>query len=289
MSRKHTIRFRIKRKIRVVGGRSWRLLTSAQRLLPGFIIIGAQKAGTTALLYYLRQHPMVVKSIRKNEVHFFDRHFEEGVRGYRACFPLKSKLPEGGICGEASPEYILHPHAARRIAGMLPDVKLIAVLRDPVKRALSQYFMEIRRGRETLPFEEALRVEDERTEPEWQRLLADEYHSARRLEVHAYKRRGRYAEQLKRYFEHFDRGQMLILGSDELAGDTAGTLERVCRFLGIASMPAGIDLSRRNVGAPKGAYRSANEMPPGVIQGLREYFKPHNRELYSLLDRDFGW
>jgi hypothetical protein len=276
------------RRVRMKGGRAWRLITAPYRPLPGFIVIGAQKAGTSSLNYYLRQHPQVVRSFAK-EPHFFDRYHREGERGYRAMFPLRFRLPPGGIAGEGSPAYIVHPYVPGRIAAMLPDVKLIAVLRDPVARAVSQYFMNVNRGKETVGFEEALRLEEERTDPEWERLMADENHNSRRLELFAYKRRGRYVEQLRRYFACVDRARILILSSDDLGADTARTLDGVCGFLGIGPMPASVDFTRRNVGAARGAYRNANEMPPQVIEALREYFRPYNRELYELLDRDFGW
>jgi hypothetical protein len=270
-------------------GITWCRLTASRRLLPGFIIIGAQKAGTTSLFYYLQQHPTVLTNLRDKEVHFFDRRYAGGERGYRSFFPLKSRLPEGGVVGEDSPSYMFYPHIPRRIAAMVPDVKLIAVLRDPVRRALSEYNMLVRKGREDLSFEEALRLEDERTRDEWERLRADEcipYRTLHRVDRFSYKARGRYAEQLRRYFEIFDRSRLLILSSDDLAARTAEALGDVCRFLGIPPLPAAVDLSRRNVGASQGEYRSAS---PEVIEGLRDYFRPYNQELYELLGRDFGW
>lgn len=275
------------RKLRQILEIGYRLATASRRPLPDFIVIGAQKAGTTALMYYLRQHPLVTKGETKNELHFFDRWYARGERWYRAAFPRTRSLPPGGAVGEGTPEYLLHPHASKRIAALLPNVKLIAVLRDPAKRALSHYQMELRNGRETLSFEEALAQEDARIGPEWNLLLSDERHSFKRYQRHAYKARGRYAEQLQRFFEHFPRERILILNSSDLSKDTERTVNGVCDFLEIPHMPESFDMSHRNVGMNK--QESPVEVPEGVMEDLREYFKPHNAELYSLLDRDFGW
>ncbi|MCG8479900.1 MAG: sulfotransferase domain-containing protein [Spirochaetales bacterium] len=275
------------RKLRQILEIGYRLATASRRPLPDFLVIGAQKAGTTALMYYLRQHPSIFKGETKNELHFFDRWYSRGERWYRAAFPRTRALPQGSIVGEGTPEYLLHPHAPKRIAALLPDVKLIAVLRDPAKRALSHYQMELRNGRETLSFEEALAQEDARIGPEWDSLLSDERHSFKKYQRHAYKARGRYVEQLQRFFEHVPRERILILNSRDLSTDTKRIVNEVCEFLEISHMPETFDMSHRNVGEKKQARPV--EVPEGVMEDLREYFRPYNAELYSLLDRDFGW
>ena len=120
----------------------YRFLTSHFRMLPDFIIIGAQKSGTSSLYYYLSQHPNVKPALKK-EVHYFDLNFEKNVLFYRMQFPLIfNRLNIFGkkyVTGEASPYYIFHPHVARRISKIIPSVKIIVLLRNPIDRSFSHY------------------------------------------------------------------------------------------------------------------------------------------------------
>ena len=151
-------------------------LTARWRELPDFLVIGAQKAGTTALYAYLRWHPSIAGPFWK-EVSFFDRHWARGEAWYRGQFPLRSS---GKLVGEASPSYVFHPLAPERVFSLVPDVKLVVLLREPGDRAYSQYQHAVALGRETLSFEDALAAEDERVRGEVERLRADQRHSALR-------------------------------------------------------------------------------------------------------------
>src|ERR1044071_7027899 len=122
--------------------------TAAARPLPDFLVIGAQKAGTTALYSYLRDHPAIAGPPWK-EVSFFDRHFWRGDAGYRGNFPnrlslrrMRARPGAEPIGGEASPSYMFHPLAPQRVAELVPDARLIALVRNPVDRALSHYHHE---------------------------------------------------------------------------------------------------------------------------------------------------
>src|SRR6187551_3563074 len=143
--------------------------TSRWRPLPDFLVIGAQKAGTTALYAYLRWHPGIAGPSWK-EVCFFDRHWWRGEAWYRGQFPLRAGER---LVGEASPSYLFHPLAPERARSLVPGAKLVALLRDPVDRAYSQYQHEVALGREPLSFEDALAAEEERTRGEAERLAAD--------------------------------------------------------------------------------------------------------------------
>src|SRR6187200_1451927 len=143
--------------------------TARGRPLPDFLVIGAQKAGTTALYAYLRWHPGITGPSWK-EVSFFDRHWWRGEAWYRGQFPLRAG---GRLVGEASPSYLFHPLAPERARSLVPDAKLIALVRNPVDRAYSQYQHAVALGREPLSFEDALAAEDERLVGEVERLLAD--------------------------------------------------------------------------------------------------------------------
>ena len=119
--------------------------------LPGFLIIGAQKSGTTTLFAMLGTHPQLTRPTDK-EVHYFSLHYERGEAWYRRHF-------KGEIAFEASPYYIFHPAAPERIRATIPNAKLIAILRDPVQRSISHYFHSVLKGHETLPMLEALHAE----------------------------------------------------------------------------------------------------------------------------------
>jgi len=246
------------------------------RPLPDFLILGAQKAGTTALYAYLRRHPEITGPVYK-EVSFFDRHYVHGERWYRAHLPIR----HGGIAGEASPSYLFHPLAPERVARMLPDARLIAILRNPVDRAFSQYQHEVALGREELSFDEALAREDERMRGEIERMLGDPAYFSYAWWNHTYAARGRYAEQLERWFEVFPRDRLPVLLTDELAADAAGTYLRVLDFLrvdthGLDSYPK---VFERDYGAMESAARAQLE---------REFAEP-NRRLAALLGRGLPW
>jgi hypothetical protein len=256
--------------------RTYGRATAALRPLPDFLILGAQKAGTTALYAYLRWHPQVTGPSFK-EVSFFDRHYAHGERWYRAHLPIK----RGGIVGEASPSYLFHPLAAERVAHMVPRARLIALLRNPVDRAFSHYQHEVALGREELSFEDALAQEDERMEGELERMLRDPTYFSYPWWNYTYAARGRYAEQLERWLASFPRDQLLVLFTEELAADTAGTYRRVLDFLGVDDR--GLD------SYPRIFEREYGGMDPATRSRLEEEFEEPNGRLAALLGRELPW
>jgi hypothetical protein len=255
-----------------------RLLTSGFRSAPDFIIIGAQKCGTTALFNYLEEHPGVAPALTK-EIHFFDLNFERGLRWYRAHFPARLFGRRRTLHGEASPSYILHPLAPQRIRASLPGVRLIAIVRDPAERAHSHYQHNVRKGRERLPFAEALDREEERLSRGIDSSLAGE-DEFRRYYQFSYLLRGIYHRQLERWFERFERREMLILSSDDLRRDPAAAFGRVLEFLGLAPFEPEFTIHH---------HYDYEPMDPALKARLQSFFAPHNRRLYELLGRDFGW
>ncbi len=252
-------------------------LTARLRPLPDFLIIGAQKAGTTALYAYLRRHPEVTGPTWK-EVSYFDRHFQRGPAWYRGNFPLRSRRQ---IVGEASPSYVFHPQAPERVAALVPDVRLIVLVRDPVERALSHYHHEVALGREELPFEEALEREDERLAGELERMRDDPAYFSHAWWNHTYLARGRYAEQLDRWLAQFPREQLLVLSNDELAVQPEETYGRVLEFLGARP--------HRLESYPRVYDRDYPPMSGETEARLSAYFAEPNLRLYELLGRDLGW
>ncbi len=273
----HPVRASVNKAIRKYRFRM-RYATAELRSLPDFIIIGAMKSGTTSLFSCLVQHPQVLKCFRK-EVHFFDNNFEKGTKWYRAHFPLAKKVCKGRITGEASPLYILNPLVPERISRLLPDVKLIAILRNPVERAISHYFMEVRAGRERLPVMEAFQEEENRLEQALRsRAFTDSAY------IHAsYKKRGIYREQLARYLQSFPRGQLLVLKSEEFFKEPRNVLRRVFKFLAVDENFEVADIKPRNVAWGK------TRVDAEVYNYLNDFFRPHNQTLYEMLGENFDW
>lgn len=252
-------------------------------MLPDFLIIGAQKGGTTFLYNVLRRHPHVKAAVKK-EIHFFDTfRFRRGVDWYRTQFPQQQQ--EDGqrvITGEASPYYLFYPHAARRVAETIPQAKLIALLRNPIDRAYSDYQHTLRQGNETLGFNEALDLEEERLRGEKEKILADESYRSIDYRRSSYLARGIYVDQLEEWHRYFDPKQLLILKSEDFFASPLETLELVLEFLGLPERDFKLE-GKRN----EGGY--SEPMDPETRRWLQEYYEPHNKRLYEYLGVDFGW
>jgi len=185
------------------------------------------------------------------------------------------------ISGEATPSYIFHPHAPRRIKQTIPGVKLIALFRNPVDRAYSFYQQQFRRGIETLSFEEALAAEDERLEGELERMLGDDSYFSFNRQNYSYLSRGIYADQLKMWMTPFREQQILILKSDHLLADPSRCLHRVLEFLNLARWEPSEYEKFNSTSYPR--------MDGRTRERLAEYFEPHNHRLHELLGIDLGW
>jgi hypothetical protein len=185
---------------------------------PDFVIAGAMRSGTTSLHHWLRSHPAVHMSTPK-EVHYFDLHYERGPQWYAGHF---AGAAPGQVTGESTPEYLFLPWARERLADDVPRAKLVVTLRDPVERAWSHYCMLRERGRETLPFAEALDREPDR--------LRDPAAWSR----YGYVAKGRYAEQLTHLISLQGRDRVLVLLFErDVVGAPERTFGRLCAFLGV--------------------------------------------------------
>lgn len=259
---------------------AYRHVTGPLRRLPDFLIIGAQKSGTTSLYDHLAQHPAVRPSATK-EVHYFDREYARGQRWYRGHFALDARARRSGlVTGEATPAYLLFPLAPARARRLVPDARLVAVLRDPVDRAFSHYQHEVAKGHEQCSFEEAL-------DREAARLAAEEDRQGgggvlgHALEHHSYLTRGRYAEQLERWLEHFAAEQLLVLAAEELYGDPTAAVARVVEHLRLPQHRTGSHVARNT--------RSYTPMSATTRRRLQRYYAPHNERLFRLLGTSFDW
>jgi len=262
--------------------------------LPDFVIIGARKAGTSYLYYLLSQHPLVERASAK-ELHFFDLLFEqEDVEWYRQCFPApKWKDGRRTITGEATP-YMASHRVPQRVAKVVPQARLIALLRNPVDRAYSDYQQGVRKGRETRSFEEAVGLKKARSVGREEETPEAEVRPA--LEDNSeYISRSIYVDQLQYWSKFFDKKQLLVLKSEEFFERPKETLKVVLAFLDLPEWePQGLEprdepnkekYERTKVN--KGRYEQ--EMDPATRSRLEEYFEAHNRRLYDYLGVDFAW
>jgi len=260
-----------------------RISSPGKGSLPDFLIIGVQKGGTSSLYSYLTDHPQVASAFKK-ELHYFDSDkFGKGEGWYRSNFPPPTS--ENGhrvITGEASPYYLYHPLAPQRAAQVVPNARLIALLRNPVDRAYSDYNHRLNDGVETLSFEEAIEAEEDRIGGEKERMLAEEGYSSASHRRHSYLARGVYVDQIREWHNHFDPDQLLVLKSEDFFKNTRKMMQLVCDFLGLPEWDGG------NFGQVKNKRRY-NPMSPTIREKLESYFEPHNQRLYDYLGQDFGW
>ncbi len=273
---------RLRKRIRAAAER----LTLPLRLKPSFVIIGAQRSGTTSLFNYLIQHPQILPPTHK-EIHYFDWLYQKGLAYYRRQFPIRPFKLQRTITGEASPEYMLYRQALERIAQTLPDIKLIILLRNPVDRAYS-HFRSMSYHREPLTFPEAVAQEKQRLDAALAR------HDLYTYSLYSYLTRGRYAEQIENVFELFPRQQVMIIKSEDLYANTDKVVHEVWRFL---DLPAWDTLDTQNF-TDKARQQTTPLLelkqerlgfPDDLRTDLVAYFRPYNHKLYDLLGRDMGW
>ena len=274
-------------KARERADRALRRATSSARARPTYLVIGAQKAGTSSLHHYLSENPAVLTA-RVKEVQYFTKYYARGEAWYRAQFPLvtheyaaRRRLGVSPAVGEATAACLFDPRSPERVHAFDPEMKLIAVLRDPIERAYSAFQMELRWGRETGTFEEALDREDAELPGVLERMLANPSLGVSSGLGRSYVARGLYADQLERWLRLFDREQLLILMSDDLDDDPAGTLSRAAGFLGVPEWHAS-EYPRRGV-------QKYAAMAPETRERLAQTFAAHDRRLVELLGRELPW
>ncbi len=247
---------------------------------PDFIIIGAQKAGTTELQALINQHPMIVKKRKgaRGETHFFDLQFEKGVKWYRSQFLPRTEMAK--IIGEKSPYYMFHPLVPERVHSLFPKTKIIMILRNPIDRAYSQYWHNVTRyKRENLSFEEAIAKEEARLSGEEKKLLTDPSYKSPNHQHYSYLARGRYLPQVKLWLSFFPKDQVLILNSDDFRIKPDKVMTQVFNFIGLDKCP--LVYSNKKSEYPP--------MDPGVRKKLSDYFRPYNVALEKHLGRKFNW
>lgn len=247
-------------------------------MLPSWLGLGTQKGGTTSLHRVLEQHPQVVLPAGK-EAHFFSLHYVRGAAWYAEQFqPRPGLAPEALQAGDITPYYLFHPLAPERIRALLPQARLVVLLRDPVARSLSQYFHSRRLGLEPLPLAQALAAEPERLRGAEAQLRAG---LGRHLshQEHSYLARSRYPEQLERYERFFAADQLLLLRSEDWFEQPQQELDRITTFLGLERLPLQCQPAAANAGAGEAAG-----VDPQLLHQLRSQLEP----VYSTMAERYG-
>jgi len=268
-----------------------RALTARWRVVPDFVIIGCQRGGTSSLYRYLALHPEISPSLRK-ETEYFTAKFPEGEGWYRAHFPLALRHRLAVVFGkrrltfEATPDYLVDPRAPARCHSLLPDARIVVMLREPGERALSQFHHNVRLGFEMETFGRAIELEESRVSDDLAEMVKDPSTSATAFRRFTYLTRGDYAEQLQRWFDLYSRDRFLIVESEEFFSDPDRVLGRVLDFVGARrwSPP-----EFRNYSYLDRGVVGHEEVPPELRGKLDERFSQSNKTLREMIDADLEW
>lgn len=268
------IRSRVKEMTRqqVRGAHAWSRAVIPGRLggYPEFLVIGGMRCGTTSLFRFLVAHPDITPALGK-ELQYFTLHYRRGDRWYRGNFPDRGNR----LSFEASPYYLFDPAVPQRVAQTLPEVKLVALLRNPVDRAYSHYLHNRRRGVEPLPFGAAIQAEAARLDG-----AAQGRPSQSPARLYSYASRGLYADQLQRWWTYFPPERLHIIRSEDLFTHPQPELDRLADFLGITRTRATAFERCGTTGS-----ESASEMTPTLRGQLEQRFTEPNQRLGLML----GW
>ena len=260
-------------------------LTSSFRTLPNFFVIGGVRCGTTSLYHYLGQHNCI-KQATYDELGYFDDNFHLGLNWYRSLFPTKfiqkkieSKYKKF-LTYDVTPFYIYNPLVVDRIFKFSPNAKIIAVLRNPIDRAYSNFNNRIQdEGDTETTFEEIVyseieKIKNNKNNKENNVFLVNEFYELLLA-------RGFYAKQLEFWFKKFPRKNMLLISSEELAVNTDKTISEIFEFLEVPDQKIN-DLTKQNkIKYPK--------MKDSTREILINFFKPHNEKLFEILGSKFDW
>lgn len=247
------------------------------------LIIGAQKAGTTSLYKYLESHPDSGASFRK-EPRFYTENYEKGLIWYRGNFPFINLGRKHKIVFEASPSYIFYPHVPQRVAHDFPNIKIVALLRNPIHRAYSQYEMNVRHPglNESRTFDEA--VAQEKNDLKNNSNVV--YDISFPYMNFSYLARGHYWEQLSRWYEVFPQENIKIIQSEVFFENTKDVYSEILEFLDLSPL-SNQEFGAWNASSNRAKFRE--KIAPDTYDFLQKHFKPYNEILYRNLGQSFNW
>jgi len=264
--------------------RHYYYLSSPFRVLPQCFVIGVVRSGTTSLYHYLSQHPSIAPAAY-DELGYFDDNYHLGVNWYKSLFPTKFTknriIKKHGkfLTYDVTPFYIYNPLVAKRIFESFPKAKIISNLRNPIDRAYSNYNDAVEMGDIKIPFEEVVQIAMDEIDKNKSKLnneayIVDTYYE----NILA---RGFYADQLKIWFKKFQKNQLLMVPSEDLAQKTDQILTKIFEFLDLPYFKIK-DLTKQN----------KREYPPMKAETrklLIEFYRPYNEKLYNLINQHFDW
>lgn len=264
----------------------WGWLTAPWRQLPSVVVVGAQRCGTTTLFRMMAEHPELMRPTLDKGTGYFDDHYLRGPRWYAAHFPLRLSLWWSGRgrrvrVFECSGYYLFHPLAAQRMAGDLPGVQVVVLVRDPVDRANSAHRHERARGFEDLDFEDAVAAESARLRGETERLAGQPGATSHAHRHHAYLARSHYRHQLERLVAAVGRERVHVVEAERLFTDPVGEFDRLQRSLGLTRHRTQV-LTAWNTGPGAG-------LDPDLRARLQEQFVSDDRWLGTLLGHPPIW
>lgn len=261
--------------------------TASHRVQPDMILVGGQRCGTTSLFRALMDHPQVLRPNLHKGVNYFDLNYHHGPDWYTGHFPLaataRMRVPNGTrpLVFEASGYYLYHPFAVERIAADLPDVKLVAMLRDPVERAYSAWKHERARGYEWEEFEDALALEDERLAGEFDRMSNETGYESFSHRHHSYRHRGDYFGQLQRIAKEHGRDKLHVVYSEDFFAQPAEEFARLTDFLELPGAK-GVTFGHYNA-------RPSTSMPVAAREQLTAHYAAERTALEDLVGRPAPW
>ena len=259
-------------------------ITGPLRVLPDFIIIGSMKCGTTSLYYDICEHPCVSPAAY-DEIGFFDSNFHLGLNWYRSMFPTKRRIEdirrkEGvAITGEDTPFYFWNPVAAKRIQKLLPNIKLITILRNPIDRAYSEY-QDVVSSESNSPSFETFIENEINTRRKDSSLITEENFEIFN-QKNSYLLKGIYVDQLKIWAGLFPKEQIFTLSTENLNSEPITALESVFQYLNLP------DYKIKNIQHQK--QKKYVPMNSQTRKILIEFFKPHNERLFKFIGKKFDW
>ena len=263
-------------------------------ILPDFLILGSGASGTTSMLeLYLRSNENILPS-KLNEIYYFDRRYTDSINWYNILFPskftkkIRALSGKKTLTGEAS-GYIFEPDAPKRIKKIMPDVKFIVMLRNPVDRVLSHYKRRIRTRREKSSLDELIDYELNHYENElieFKKNKPKTGHAYYFAPTVSYLARSRYFELVENWIKYFPKEQFLFINSNDYFKDPLKEYNKILEFLGLPPHQPNIK-GKRGI-TPPGTFDNIT-IKPKTIEFLYNYFSPWNEKLFKLIGERYNW
>ena len=259
-------------------------ITGFIRVIPDFLVIGAKRCGTTSLYQHLPEHPCISKSPHDN-MGFFNDNFHLGVNWYKSFFPttftrnkIKSKFGDF-LAFDVTTKYMEEESTANNVYQTKPNMKIIIILRNPVDRAYSQYHLSVRQTAERRSFEDVVEENMNRLNKE-----SHEHYKIKpkfSAKEDNYLKKGLYALQLRYWLKIFPRENILIVSTEEFESNQQIIYNKIFEFLNISKFEV-----KNTKKMQKGNYPPIKSETRNL---LLDYFRPHNHELFELINMEFDW